>query len=509
MKDNIQSEILSFLNKIEKEIPVNNWKVGNRNIWPLVRITLAFDLFIVEDFNSNNQIAKYRSFFSKLLKVVKTIFIGFLNYFKDFSMNDFSNSQVDVMYLINSSTRYYKVDGKWYNPFSDPFYSIINKQNIKQRVVELTSDYQFRIPRYRKSKFVQLDFFLIQFKALIISKFRKIDFRKFEGIDILNSKLSSTFLKYKKLNEHYFNSRLIAFELYRKYYLKALKKWQPKVIVCHGFYSPDVLALISAAKELNIKTIEVQHGVQGKYHLAYSNWNNIPVEGYELFPDVFWTWTESEKKNIESWLQTNTKHKVIVGTNPGLFILDERGDDTSIEISNKIKSFINSKPAEKNIIFTVQAFFELPEFLINTIVNNSNWNWWLRVHPQYSETKKPIVEKFESLGCKNVIVEEAGAFPLTELLKFMDLHITEFSSSVIEAKSLGVNSVVINDKGKNLYSEFIELGEVKFAGNETDLFDAIKSLSNSKQTSIINEFEKFQTAIQEEIINDIVRNVNQ
>jgi hypothetical protein len=258
---------------------------------------------------------------------------------------------------------------------------------------------------------------------------------------------------------------------------------------------------------LKIKTIEVQHGVQGKYHLAYSNWNNIPKEGYELFPDVFWTWTQYEKKNIDSWLLNTSKHKAIVGSNPGLFIIDRDGNDSSIEISNCILAFLQSKPASKNIIFTVQAFFELPDFLISIIKNNPSWNWWLRIHPQYSETKKPLIEKFESLNCTNVIIEEAGLFPLTELLKFMDLHITEFSSSVIEAKSLGVNSVVINDKGKNLFSEYIEEGIVNFADNETDLYNAILKLTDNKNKNQNNEFEIFKKAIELEIINEVKLNV--
>jgi hypothetical protein len=507
MNDNIQSKILTFLNNIEREIPVNSWKVGDRNIWPLIRITMSFDLFLLEDFSPNNQISKYRGFYSKFFKVIETTFAGIFNFFKDFSNNDLSNSKIDVLYLINSSTRYYKLNNKWYNPFSDPFYSLLNKASIKQRVIELTSDFQYRIPRYRKSKLIQLDFFIIQFKALLLSKFSKIDFKKFEGLEILNKNVKEKFSEYNKFDESYFNSRIIAFELYRKYYLRKLRKWQPRVIVCHGFYSPDVLALISASKQLKIKTIEVQHGVQGKYHLAYSNWINIPEEGYELFPDVFWTWTQSEKKNIDSWLLNTTEHKAIVGSNPGLFILDRDGNDSSIGISNSISAFLQTKPASKNIIFTVQAFFELPDFLISIIRNNRSWNWWLRIHPQYSDTKKPLIEKFESLKCTNVIIEEAGLFPLTELLKFMDLHITEFSSSVIEAKSLGVNSVVINDKGKNLYSEYIEEGNVIFADNETDLYNAIFKLTYNKNKNQCNEFEIFKNAIELEITNEVKLNV--
>lgn len=506
MKDNIQSKILSFLNRMEQDIPVNTWKVGSRNIWPLIRITMAFDLFLVEDFNSNNQITKYKGFYSKFIKVLETFLLGVLNYFKDFSHNDFSNSKIDVLYLINSSTRYYKLEGKWYNPFSDPFYSIIDKSNVKQRVIELTSDYQYRIPRYRKSKLIQLDFFIIQFQALIISKFKKFDFNNFEGLELLNRNLQLTFTEYKKFDENYFNSRIIAFELYRKYYLKRLKRWQPKVIVCHGFYSPDVLALISAASELDIKTIEVQHGVQGKFHLAYSNWNNIPTEGHELFPDLFWTWTNLEKNNINQWIQNNDKHKVIVGSNPGLYILDEFANDTSFAISDSIKKLIESKPAAKNIIFTVQAFFELPNFLVNIIESRPEWNWWLRVHPQYTETRQPLIDKFNNLKCENVLINEAGLYPLTELLKFMDLHVTEFSSSVIEAACLGKNSVVINDKGRNLYVDYIEQGEVIFADNEIDLANAIEKLTINTSQIIESEFHKFQDAIQSEIINEVILN---
>jgi hypothetical protein len=57
-----------------------------------------------------------------------------------------------------------------------------------------------------------------------------------------------------------------------------------------------------------------------------------------------------------------------------------------------------------------------------------------------------------------------------------------------------------------LYSEYIEQGDVIFADNEIDLLNAIEQLTINSSNSIENEFEKFQNAIESEIINTVILN---
>jgi len=500
MKSNIQNKIFDFLEKVEKEVPVSSWEFNNEKIWPLLRSTLAYDLVLVEDFNEqDNQVKKYKPIVNKTWIILKTSIAFFKNFLKDFSKNDFNDGKTDVLYLINSSTRFFKIENKWYNPYADTFYPIVEKAGQHQRIVELTSDYQFKIPRFRSSRLIQFRFFLLQFKALMQAKKNPVDFSLFTGMDTLESTLKHYFPEYKGASRNLLSLRLHIYKQYKGYYLQKLKKWKPQVVICHGFYSPDVFSVISASHDLKIKTIEIQHGVQGNYHIAYSRWLSIPKEGYSLFPDVFWTWSDAEKLNIELWANATKKHRVVAGGNPCMFILDKDGNDYSSKISQEIESFLTTNPAEKNIVFTLQAFFNLPDFLIQVVKTNPQWNWWFRVHPQYLETKSALKEVFKEMD--HVIIEQAMNYPLKELLHFMDLHITEFSSSVIEAYSMGVSSIVISDRGVNLYSELINEGKVVFANTGELLTAAIKSIGHQDKGKIKLDFQNFENSVRDEIVS--------
>jgi hypothetical protein len=501
---NIQSKILNFINRVESDIPVSKWQINKIKIWPYIRIQMACDLFLKEDFSENNQVTKYVKVHKKIFGIVRTSCEAIVNYYKDYSKNDRREDEIDVLYYICASTRFFKINNKWYNPYSDTFYSIINKYGIKQRVLEVASDFQWRIPRFRESKFIQLRFFFYQLKALAYSKYTSLGVDKLEDLGSLDTMLMETFRKYQKLDDLYFNSRLILLTLYRNYYLKKFKKWKPKVMVCSGYYSLDVLALISVCNELGIRSIEVQHGVQGNFHFAYRDWSIIPDEGYQLFPNIFWTWGSTEKANIDSWLKGNKHHVAVVGGNPCLYILDENGADSTLIMHDEIQQLFKQTPSDKNIIYTLQSFYEVPENIVNAILSTPNWNWWLRVHPQYSETKSAIVQKFRTLGCKNVFVEEAGIYPLKVLLQYMDVHITEFSSSVLEAWALGIPSVVISDRAVNLFADLIEDGFVKYAVSAEEIIQDVNGFSQKSKSSgeglgVID----FENAVKKYIIDHI------
>lgn len=503
MTNTTQENIINALLEIEKKVLVNEWEHNGSKIWPLIRVVLGYDLFVYEDFDPNNQILKYRSFKAKIFIVFISIFRLIKSFLSDFWKNDFSHKQVDVIYLINSSTRYFKINDKWYNPYSDTFYPFLHRKGISQMVLELSSDYQFRVPRFRKSKLIQLAFFWMQFKIQIRSKFgikKRVDFAGVEAIDEI---LSEKFTKYKKFDTQYFSTKVFLFEEYKNYYRKKLKVWRPKVVVCHGFYSPDVLALISVCNELKIKTIEIQHGVQGKFHIAYSNWKVIPNNGYDMLPNVFWTWTAIEKENIDRWLVNTKNHKTVVGGNPCSFVLDEKGQDISFGYHVKIEKILKEKPAERNIVFTAQAFFKLPECLMDAISKTPNWNWWIRIHPQYSDIKNTLKKTFEERGNNNVIIDEAEPFPLITLLKFMDIHFTEFSSSVLEAYSVGKPSIILNDKGINLFKDLIDLGVVKYASTYDEIMDSVEFYTHFTANSSSTDIDTFALTIENEIISYI------
>jgi len=113
-------------------------------------------------------------------------------------------------------------------------------------------------------------------------------------------KLNDLEKELKKFNIHYDISfvllnRVKKFIPTYKIYKQILYKTRPKeiyVVVSYGRAE-----LIKAAKDLGIRTIELQHGTFSKYHLGYSYPN---YEGkLDYFPDEFWVWNEYWQNLIE------------------------------------------------------------------------------------------------------------------------------------------------------------------------------------------------------------------
>ena len=99
------------------------------------------------------------------------------------------------------------------------------------------------------------------------------------------------------------------------------------------------MGIIAAAKELNISTIEVQHGKQGQFQAAYSGWNFSPDKGFLNMPDHFWCWGNKSVKNILRSSPKRKFHKPILGGYAWpiwykTFIRNHQGSPTK---TNKIK----------------------------------------------------------------------------------------------------------------------------------------------------------------------------
>ena len=77
-----------------------------------------------------------------------------------------------------------------------------------------------------------------------------------------------------------------------------------------------------AANNLGIRSYDVQHGLQGYLHPAYF-FKNVPDEGYNILPSIFWVWDNSSYKNIESW-SGNSHHETLLGGNPWITYLSAK-----------------------------------------------------------------------------------------------------------------------------------------------------------------------------------------
>jgi hypothetical protein len=469
-------QVFDAFDRAENELPVSNWDIGGLLIWPLFRVYFGYFLLTRRVANSDSQITRYGSYTNRLRQIGVALLEQPLSAILDRKHNDIIRNS-DVVILSHSSTRYFKVDGAWYNPYSDSLVRNFKEEGIDSLVLELTAEGRYLVPRYAPSVFVQNR----AFYASLCAKFGALInwpkyHEKLDGWDIL-VKIFSNLLgaaNVPNLDNLRFRARQVL--AYEDWFSNVLKRVNPKIGLLTGYYSVEMMGFIRACRKLEITTFEIQHGVQGDKHIAYHRWSNIPAGGYDTLPNIFWSWTDEEACYINSWAKsTSGSHKAIVGGNPCLNIYDKQGDVLShsmTKIQSKRSQQIDSSTLQ--VLFTAQADNFLPLMLIDAIKNTPNWTWWIRTHPQYWEARESIKKQCFSANLDNVFIDEASDSSLASLLSQVDVHVTAFSSSVLEAESLGVSSVVIDLTGVAIFPSQIESGVAVFAEDSLSLVAKIE-----------------------------------
>jgi len=227
-------------------------------------------------------------------------------------------------------------------------------------------------------------------------------------------------------------SNLSEFFVYRRAYRKLLDKYVPEVCLFSGYDKIQNYALIHEANHRSIPTVDVQHGLTGKLHIGYSQFLNIPDSGYNILPSMFWSWDNESKDIINSWAVNTDTVKSFVGGNPWLSYTSKQQLDVKL-------------PNDKKKILVTLQHNGIPDLIYEAIQNSPpDYYWILRIHPRFASVKPDLEQKLKKqIASGNVLVHNAIEIVLPPLLKEIDVHVTQFSSTVLEASYLGVPSVVI------------------------------------------------------------------
>jgi len=422
-------DILIYLNKLESDFPVQTWRALDFHIWPVIRISLGLKLYFENFFKERNQIITSRdNVYSESLKAVYRSIICSI---KDHGNNQKFFNHYDTVFLNVSSTRYFKSGDRWFNPFSDSFINFFEKENLKSLVLEYVDTDDNKIPRYKPSKYITSGVNFMNLKVILKKKFGSLNLKQLPDFE--------KFLSEINISETFFLNKILRVHYYSKYFEKIFRRTNPSLAILEGYFSYLAMGFTLAAKNLEIKSVDIQHGIQSEFDFLYSKWLNIPTCGYETLPDYFWCWSDVEKNNINEWTE-GTSYAAFTGGNP---VLEINENDENIKLfKEEIKKIKSSKKDSINILYTHQASFELPQFFIDVLKNSpSNWIWWIRFHPQYMGAKEKILSQLSKNNLLNTITENVTEYPLAMLMKNMDLHVTEYSSSVLEAEMTGVPSI--------------------------------------------------------------------
>ena len=447
-------EIQKKFNKIEllnKEIFES--KVSSVYFWKLIRFEIHRKIF---NYNSNYEPTRQNSIYELFIRF-KNLIIDDIKiiYFKKRKFNSISEVAV-----FNSGRFVPHKDG-----YIDPITHFIKKDLQKKNNVIVFDPHI--IVHHKKYN-------VIPNYALPLRSIRKIKERSIKiDFDSKTLKLIQK-IEHDFYNDFNLNIDVISivkravrtFKIYNNYYKRLLKELNIKEVYLVCSYGME--ALISACKDLNIKTIELQHGVLNDYHMGYS----FPLNKVEYFPDqiLFFGryWFEKTKIPI---LEDN---KIIKGY-PYL--------------NESISNYSNVKKEKDSLLILTQGnnTNQITEFLRDFIHQNRFYTISIKFHPsEYIawESKYPEILSWVKNGNVEVInnLKETLHLSLAKNEKVLGVS----STAIYEALAFGCQCYILNLPGNEYLENLINDSVVIFIENKSNINKILKLKPN--YTDINNIF---------------------
>lgn len=238
-----------------------------------------------------------------------------------------------------------------------------------------------------------------------------------------------------------------------------------KTVYLTSWYFPDMMALVAAARERGIKTIEVQHGKQGKLQAMYSGWR-IPEASYQMMPDIFWNWGKPSAEHILATSADRRSHRPIVGGYPWLDYYRQYIFNTTT-LANQGK--------KKRVLITIQSpqadnRQPIPNFMVDFLRDSSSdVHFLFRCHPNHQSAAEYCRRRLSELPPDLYDIDD-GRGNLYDQLISATHHITAYSSCCYEAAAFGVPTLLFGADALTIYSDEIESGTFSWtSGRASDL----------------------------------------
>lgn len=351
---------------------------------------------------------------------------------------------VDILFFCHDVHRHVKKNGKMYAPLLDPIIEEIEQDNEC---------------------------------FTLASPFSKLSGKKcFGKVDIHNSFILFALLKRFFLN---FSLKLMNVDSdpLIKGYEKIFKKIEPKKILA---IQPSI-ELCIAAKKMNIKTFDVQHGIITDVN--YYNLSKRHSFNQLGWPDYILCWDKESELRLKRLTDNKVNSKVIghPSYHSGYGYLERENFQRKNNFKNlslKKKILVSLTYLDYGVDHEDSYYKEIgiPKELVLLIKNTSEFEWLLRMHPvQLKYSHKRISKYLKNLfsNNKNVYWEEPSKTSLSQALFASVGHITVESATALDAAHNSVPTILIGcpgvsnrNKADLYFKEYLDKKIMKFVDSK-------------------------------------------
>ncbi len=454
----------AFKKIVEIENSVNTkvfiWK--SFNIWPLIRKILWLKLIAI---NSSNRE------YEKKIKLapfayIKIIISSIYRMFKKI------NAREDAVKLLFSRPEYLQEinSKKFIDRIVDPIIESFRKDK------KITKYYLSKVPKEKKLLHDAL--YLHQnatFSILKLSMEQKETIYEIAKILDLNG---------HNLERDYKNQLRLFIDWYisAKKLISKHKKLKEIYVTC--WYMPEAMGICAAASQFGIKTIDIQHGKQGKYQAMYSGWTKIPDKGYDLMPDNFWCWGQPSCDHILSSSPNRNIHIPFIGGYPWVNYYKKNLMKVDPHVpKNKIKVLVTMQPPQG------QNIQRIPDFIIDFLKSNNlvDIHFIFRLHPNDNEGYYYCKNRLRLINPSLYTIEDSKRI-LYDIFLEISHHITAFSSCGYEASLFNIPTLLYGDESKEIYKYEIKENIFTWTDSSTSDLSSWLTSRSSNGSKILNPY---------------------
>ncbi len=450
--------MIDFIKEIETKYNVSSISVNDIQVWPFLRISYNYQYNISYRFNVlTNNSNKIKTTFSKL-KRVRNIFYGFWNLFKKYDYTVFSDT---------FEKRF--VNDKYIDKIAESLIYELGEKRVLL-IENPINGLHFNRSEISIKNIISLDIFYIFCNKYFLRK--KVCINNEAILEEINKKYG--------LNINY--HRIIVQFIFYNYLFKLFYKiYKPKAIFINCYYSLIHQAAIYAAKNMGIKTIELQHGIISDNHHAYNVFTDLDKS---FFPDYLLTFGDYVKNIFDERNYFIKRENVLsIGSMYIDYINNEyKSSKESIRVFNNIR-----RKYKKIIAISSQWTIE------NKLIRFLKKSALLSKDILYIFVPRDINKNYSNVNFPENIIMLKN-LDVYQIIKETNFHATVNSTCALEAPAIGVPNILINinNLAKISYSNLLTNRDItRFVDTEEEFVDTILTWHTKTKKEIMSLHSDF------------------
>ena len=466
-----RAEFIAWIGDLEQRFPLAGWSIDDIPAWPIVRLNLyATNFGIVQGASAIG-----RSHFSQLRAVARGMVQWVVANLADrAATRRVVETPVDAIFLATSIGQHPRIGQKRINPMLAPYVTLAEDVGMRTLVWETNPYDEYNVPRWTPSAFIQPWMTMRRIASQLVRPTPPTPSWMPEFVaELERVGLRTRYTSARALGRDVWFVRRMA---------NQFGSWLGVIQPALGFiseYSLGAMAFCLACHEHNVLSVELQHGVQGDLHPAYSRWFSHPPGGYSIRPRAFWCRDEETSHVINAWSVPSLGHRAAVtGGDPWPAWWAPDAGAHAAELHEHIATLCKADDTTCNVLVTLDsAGPAVPEVMLDTMrLAPKTWRFWVRMHPSDQAQRRQNVEAvLREFGPRVADTPFATTAPLYSLLPHMDAHMSAAWSTVIaEAELMGVGSVAFESEAARIFAAQISRRTLHMATTSETMLAALE-----------------------------------